>query len=71
MKVESSGFDDELGKGCMEKSNQVHYVFSMMMMVTEMGKDRCMIMSLLGPAKFAIPISFQRDVLRKKLDICV
>ena len=42
-----------------------------MMMVTEMGKDRCMIMSLLGPAKFARPISFQRDVLRKKLDICV
>lgn len=55
----------------MEKSNQVHQVFSMMTMVTEMGKGRCVIMSLLGPAEFAIPISFQRDVLRKKLDICV
>lgn len=43
----------------------------MMTMVTEMGKGRCVIMSLLGPAEFAIPISFQRDVLRKKLDICV
>lgn len=53
MKVESSGFDDELGKGCMEKSNQVHYVLTWSM-VTEMGKDRCMIMSLLGPAKFAM-----------------
>jgi len=43
----------------------------MMTMVTEMGKGRCVIMSLLGPAEFVIPISFQRDVLRKKLDICV
>ena len=42
-----------------------------MTMVTEMGKGRCVIMSLLGPAKSAIPISFHRDVLRRKLDICV
>lgn len=42
-----------------------------MTMVTEMGKDGCVIMSLLGPAKFAMPVSFHREVLRRKLDICV